>query len=361
MAITIEGGRIAGVHQSARKDPRRVEYDGVIVPGFVDLHVHGGAGADFMDGTADAVNTITAFHARHGTTTLAATTLSASFADITTALGAIAEARRQPRPDAAEIAAVHFEGPYLSAERAGAQDPASVRKPDLLEMDSWLAALPGMRWMMTIAPEVEGAHAFIERFHHDVVISIGHTSCSYAEAVDAIARGARHATHLFNAMPPLHHREPGPAAAAMMSSWMTGEVIADGLHVHPAVLRMAYDLMPNRLALVTDAMRACGMPEGKYRLYAHEVTVRDGAARLADGTLAGSLLTMCGAVQNMVELAAVPIEAVIPLATEIPARILGVDRRKGRIAPGMDADLLVLSPKLELVAVYARGTEITPA
>jgi N-acetylglucosamine-6-phosphate deacetylase len=314
-----------------------------------------------MDGTADAVNSIAAFHARHGTTALAATTLSASFADITTALGAIAEARRQPRPDAADIVAVHFEGPYLSPVRAGAQDPASVRKPDLLEMDSWIAALPGMRWMMTIAPEVDGAHAFFERYHHDVLLSIGHTSCSYAEAVDAIARGARHATHLFNAMPPLHHREPGPAAAAMMSSWMTGEVIADGLHVHPAVLRMAYELMPNRLALVTDAMRACGMPEGTYRLYAHEVTVRDGAARLADGTLAGSVLTMCGAVQNMVELAAVPIEEVIPLATEIPARIIGVDRRKGRIAPGMDADLLVLSPKLELVSVYARGTEIKPA
>ncbi|MHB9001234.1 MAG: amidohydrolase family protein, partial [Thermoanaerobaculia bacterium] len=188
MVIAIERGCITDVHQSTRKDPRRIECDGVIVPGFVDLHVHGGAGADFMDGTADAVNTIAAFHARHGTTALAATTLSASFADITTALGAIAAARHQPRPDAADIVAVHFEGPYLSPERAGAQDPASVRKPDLLEMDSWIAALPGMRWMMTIAPEVEGAHAFFERYHHDVVLSIGHTSCSYAEAVDAIAR-----------------------------------------------------------------------------------------------------------------------------------------------------------------------------
>jgi N-acetylglucosamine-6-phosphate deacetylase len=361
MSIAIERGRIVDVHQSARKDPRSIECDGAIVPGFIDLHVHGGAGADFMDGTADAVRTVTAFHARHGTAALAATTLSASFADVATALGAIGEARREPRADAAEIAAVHFEGPYLSAARAGAQDPASVRTPDLLEVDSWLAALPGMRWMMTIAPEVDGAHAVFERFHREMVLSIGHTNCTYAETVDAIARGARHATHLFNAMPPLHHREPGPVAAAMLSSWMTGEIIADGMHVHPSVLRMAFDLMPNRLALVTDAMRACGMPEGTYKLYAHEVTVRDGAARLADGTLAGSILTMRGAVQNMVELAAVPIEAVIPLATEIPARIIGIDNRKGRIAPGMDADLLVLSPKFELTAIYARGTEVPPA
>lgn len=357
-AIRVEDGRIAEVRQAATPDADAIRVNGAIIPGFIDLHVHGGRGADFMDGTEDAARTIASFHVRHGTTALAATTLSGSFGDIAAALGAIDALRKRNPAEAAEIVAVHFEGPYLSPRRVGAQDAASIRAPRVSEMESWIASMPGMRWMMTIAPEVAGAHAFFERFHRDVVLSIGHTNCDYGLAMDAISRGARHATHLFNAMPPLHHREPGPVAAVMISPDVTGEVIADGHHVHPAVLRVAFDTMPRRLALVTDAMRAAGMPEGTYKLYQHEVTVNDGAARLADGTLAGSVLTMRRAVQNMVELAGVPLESVIPLATEIPARVLGINGSKGRIAPGMDADILVLSRRFELERIFVRGVEI---
>jgi N-acetylglucosamine-6-phosphate deacetylase len=180
----------------------------------------------------------------------------------------------------------------------------------------------------------------------------------FADAVAALEWGASHFTHLFNAMTGMHHREPGVVGAALESVNATAELIADGVHVHPAVLRIACTAMPNRIALVTDAIRATGMAEGKYKLYDYEVTVADGTARLANGTLAGSVLTMAAAVQNMVELAGIPIEKVIPMATEIPARILGVADRKGKLENGYDADVVILTEKFEMERVFAGGEEV---
>jgi N-acetylglucosamine-6-phosphate deacetylase len=213
--------------------------------------------------------------------------------------------------------------------------------------------------MMTIAPEIEGARALIEHFRGRVLFSIGHTGAMFADAVAALEWGASHFTHLFNAMTGMHHREPGVVGAALESVDATAELIADGIHVHPAVLRIACTVMPGRIALVTDAIRAAGMPEGKYKLYDYDVNVAEGSARLANGTLAGSVLTMAAAVQNMVELAGVPIEQVIPMATEIPARILGVADRKGRIENSCDADIVILTERFEVERVIARGEEVT--
>ena len=352
--ISIDRTVIADVARTTKvpRDAERV--GGILVPGFVDVHVHGGDGADFMDAHDEGSERILAFHARHGTAALAATTLSASRADLQSAVETIRRVAAS-MPDGAEIAGIHLEGPYVNPERAGAQDRASIRACDIHELAALINEAPRLRWMVTLAPEVEGARALIEHFKDRVLFSIGHTSADHATTVAAIEWGACHFTHLFNAMTGLHHRDPGVVGAALTSVDATAELIADGVHVHQAALRVAVNAMPHRIALITDAMRACGLADGTYKLYDYEVTIADGAARLAGGTLAGSVLTMSGAVKNMVELAGVPIETVIPLATEVPARILGIGTRKGRIDSRYDADLVSLTEKFEVERVWVRG------
>lgn len=329
---------------------------GLMVPGFIDLHVHGARGADFMDGDPAAMQVVTSWHAQHGTTALCATTLSAPPEALLHAVRVIA--RSESIAGCSEIVGIHLEGPYLSPGKCGAQDPGSLRPADINELGALLAEGPGRKWMMTVAPEVEGVLSLIELYKDRVLFSVGHSEAGYGEVIDAFERGAKHVTHLFNAMTPMQHRQPGAVGAALVSIDTTAEIIADGVHVHPGVLRIARQMMPRRLALVTDAMRACGMADGVYKLYRHDVHVREGAARLEDGTLAGSVLTMIEAVQNMVELAGVPLEEVLPLATEVPAHIIGVSDRKGKLVPGYDADLMVINARFEIERAFVRGTEL---
>ena len=356
--VTISGTVISDVEVVAQRPPDADKVSGVIVPGFVDAHVHGGDGGDFTDGDADGIGRIVRLHARHGTTALAATTLSASPERLRSAVGAIAEFVKSPAPGA-EICAIHFEGPYLSPNNAGAQDRASIREADLTEFAALLDSGPDLNWMMTVAPEVNGVRRLVEQYSDRVTFSIGHTAGDYSDAAAALSWGASHFTHLFNAMTGLHHREPGTVGAALASAHATAELIADGIHVHPAALRIASQAMRRRTVLVTDAMRACGLPDGTYKLYDYDVVVADGAARLTNGVLAGSVLTMDRAIQNMIELAGVPFEVVIPMATSIPARVIGVADRKGQIEKGFDADLVVLSTRFEVERVWARGRELT--
>ena len=356
--VVMNQGRITDVARVANPPAGAQRVYGLIVPGFIDMHIHGGDGADFMDADEDGSRRILRFHARHGTTTVAATTLSSSAADLSRAVGAIAAAAADNGPGSAEICAIHLEGPYINRRNAGAQDVTSIRPAEIQEIETLLAAAPRLRWVITLAPEIEGARALIEHFRGRVLFSIGHTSGDFADAVAALEWGASHFTHLFNAMTGMHHREPGVVGAALVSADATAEIIADGVHVHPAVMRIATALLPHRIALVTDAIRACGLDEGKYKLYGYEITVADGTARLANGTLAGSVLTMARAVQNMVELAGLPIESVIPLATEVPARILGVADRKGKLERGYDADVTILTPRFQVEKTFARGEEV---
>lgn len=355
--IAIDEQVIVDVAQTTHVPAAAERVAGVLVPGFIDIHVHGGDGADFMDAHEEATARILAFHATHGTTALAATTLSASRADLHGAVETIASLAGE-RDGEAEIVAVHLEGPYINALRAGAQDRASIRPGDIHELAALIAEAPRLRWIVTIAPEIEGARGLIEHFKDRVLFSIGHTSADHATAVAALEWGASHFTHLYNAMTPLHHRDPGVVGTAFTAIDATAELIADGVHVHPAALRVAVQAMPHRIALITDAMRACGLSDGTYRLYEHEVTVADGAVRLADGTLAGSVLTMGDAVKNMIELAGLPIETVIPLATEVPARIAAVADRKGKLERRYDADIVALSERFEMERVWARGHEV---
>jgi N-acetylglucosamine-6-phosphate deacetylase len=357
--VSIDEQVIADVAQTTHVPAGAEQFEGILVPGFIDVHVHGGDGADFMDAHEEASARILGFHATKGTTALAATTLSASRGDLHNAVETIARLAGDS-PGAAEIVAVHLEGPFINATRAGAQDRQSIRVADIHELAALIAEAPRLRWIVTVAPEIEGARGLIEHFRDRVLFSIGHTSADYSATVAALEWGACHFTHLYNAMTPLLHRDPGVVGAALTSVDATAELIADGVHVHPAALRLAVSSMPHRIALITDAMRACGLSDGTYKLYEHEVTVADGAARLADGTLAGSVLTMGDAVKNMLELAGLPIETVIPLATEVPARIAAVADRKGKIERRYDADMVLLNTKFEVERVWARGYEVGP-
>ena len=353
--ISHEDGVLVDVQQTLRIPSDAERVSGLLTPGFIDVHVHGGDGADFMDAHDDATERILTFHAKHGTTALAATTLSASRGDLQNAVESIARASAD---DGAEIVAIHLEGPYINPERAGAQDKQSIRPADIHELSALIAEAPRMRWIVTVAPEVEGVRGLIEHFRERVLFAIGHTNADHATAVAALEWGASHFTHLYNAMTGLHHRDPGVVGAALTSVDATAELIADGVHVHQAALRVAVSAMPHRIALITDAMRACGLAEGTYKLYESDVTVADGTARLADGTLAGSVLTTGNAVKNMVELAGLPVETVIPLATEVPARIAAVADRKGKIEIRYDADLVLLNERFEIERVWARGHEL---
>ncbi|HEX7150129.1 MAG TPA: N-acetylglucosamine-6-phosphate deacetylase [Thermoanaerobaculia bacterium] len=353
--VTLDEGVIADVARAIDVPGDTLHVNGLITPGFIDTHIHGGDGADFMDADDAANARILSFHAQQGTTALAATTLSSSRGDLMNAVEAIARANAT---HGAEVVAVHLEGPYINSERAGAQNRASIRPADIQELAALIAMAPRLRWIVTVAPEVEGVHSLIEHFRDRVLFSIGHTAATYAEAVAALDWGAAHFTHLFNAMTSFGHREPGVVGAAFTAIDATAELIADGVHVHPAVLRFVALTMPHRVTLITDAMRACGLSEGNYHLYEYPITVADGAARLVDGTLAGSVLTMSRAVQNMVELAGVPLDCVLPLATEVPARVLGVADRKGKLEVGYDADVVVLTERFEVEHVWVRGRKL---
>jgi N-acetylglucosamine-6-phosphate deacetylase len=355
--LTIEDQVIVDVAQTAHVPVKAERVSGIVVPGFVDVHVHGGDGADFMDAHEESAARILSFHASHGTTALAATTLSSSRSDLHAAVESIARVSAE-RHAGAEIVGVHLEGPFINLERAGAQDRTSMRPADIHEVAALIAEAPRLRWIITVAPEVEGARALIEHFRDRVLFSIGHTSADHATAVAALDWGALHFTHLYNAMTGLHHRDPGVVGAALTSVDSTAELIADGIHVHPAAMRVAVQGMPHRIALITDAMRACGLSDGTYKLYEYDVTVAEGAARLADGTLAGSVLTMDAAVKNMIELAGLPVETVIPMATEVPARIAAVADRKGKIERRYDADLVLMNERFEVERVWARGHEL---
>lgn len=355
--VTIDAQVIVDVAQTTHVPAAAERVPGILVPGFIDVHVHGGDGADFMDAHEDSTERILGFHASHGTTAVAATTLSASRSDLHAAVECIARVTAD-RPAGAEVVAVHLEGPFINVKRAGAQDRGSIRPADIHEVAALIAEAPRLRWIITVAPELEGARGLIEHFRDRVLFSIGHTAADHAAAVSAIEWGALHFTHLYNAMSGLNHREPGVVGAALTSVHSTAELIADGVHVHPAAMRVAVQSMPHRIALITDAIRACGLADGTYKLYEYEVTVADGAARLGDGTLAGSVLTMDAAVKNMIELAGLPLETVIPMATEVPARIAAVADRKGRIERRYDADLVVMNERFDVQRVWTRGEEV---
>lgn len=330
--------------------------DDLIVPGFVDLHCHGGGGHTFTTGDADAARGAAGFHLRHGTTTMLASLVSSPYEVMRDATTAFA-----PLVADGVIAGIHFEGPYLSKDRCGAQNPAYLRDPSLDELRELVALGSGAVRVVTLAPELPGAlEAVAFLVDAGVVAALGHTDASYEQTMDAIAAGAALGTHLFNGMPPPHHREPGPVTALLAAPAAVCELIADGVHLHPGMLAFAATAAgPSRAALITDAVDAAGWPDGHYRLGDQDVTVADRVARLdRDGSIAGSTLTMDEALRRAVD-AGIPLPDACTMASATPARVLGLTDR-GTLDPGRRADLVILTPTLHVKRVMRAGRWLPP-
>lgn len=367
--LLIEDGRIAALtsrqHASIPGGARLVEFPGlVLAPGFLDIHVHGGAGHDVMQADAGALAAMARHLARHGVTSYLPTTVTAPL-DATLEsldkLGAAVEsaAVSPPIEARAQPLGVHLEGPFLSHAKRGVHPPEHLLPPSPELLDRlWQGARHRVS-MMTIAPELPGALKTIAHAAgRGVAVSLGHSDSQSGPVEAAIAAGARHATHTFNAMRVLDHREPGILGAALADARLTADIIADGIHVHPQIVELFLRAKgAGGAVLITDAISATGMGDGRYRLGPFDVEVR-GDRCLREGRLAGSVLTLDRAVRNVVHLAGWSLQEAIRLATLNPARVIGVEGKKGLLAPGADADIVVLTPAGEVVRTITRGAGV---
>jgi N-acetylglucosamine-6-phosphate deacetylase len=336
--------------------------DYTAVPGFVDVHIHGAGGRDVMEADDSALAVITGRLAKFGTTSLLATTVTASADDTVRAVEGIAKfiSKQFQTDDArAEILGIHFEGPFLSKERRGVHLPEFLQLPSAEVLQRFLHAASGNARILTIAPELMGAMPCIDAARSlGMVVSIGHTDATYEQARAAIAHGARHATHVYNAMRPFSHRDPGVIGAVLTTREVTAELIADGVHVDEIAMKILLQSKdPEHVILISDGMAATGMPDGKYQLGGIEVTVSGGICRNAEGRLAGSTLTLDRALRNIVNLGT-PLENAVRMLTLNPATLLGIEFKKGALRTGADADIVLLNEGLEIASVYARGTAV---
>jgi N-acetylglucosamine-6-phosphate deacetylase len=329
-----------------------------LIAGFIDLHVHGANDRDVMDATPDALHSISAALAAEGTTAFLATTMTAQKENITQALVAVRNfISKQHEFSGAAILGVHLEGPFISSKKAGAQRADSFLTPDITLLEHWQKMSADSIKLVTLAPELPNSAAFIRYLKQkNVIAALGHSDATYAETAAAITEGLSYATHLFNAMRGIHHREPGAVMAALLSDQVSTELIVDGIHLHPAIVQCILKLKrKENLILVTDAMRAKCLGDGIYDLGGQSVVVKKGIATLSDGTLAGSTLKIPTAIQNIIRFTPCSLFDAIKMATENPARVLGIFHKKGSIALGKDADLVVLNDKLEVVLTLCGG------
>ncbi|MFD5232300.1 N-acetylglucosamine-6-phosphate deacetylase [Streptomyces qaidamensis] len=355
---TVENGRVSvdgtRITATAPENAQVIDVtDHYVIPGFVDLHNHGGGGASFTSGSVDDILKGIHTHRLHGTTTLVASTVTGDLDSLTRRAGLLSELAEQ-----GEIAGVHFEGPFISPCRKGAHSEDLLRDPHPTEVRKLIDAARGRAKMLTLATELPGGLDSVRLLtDHGVIAAIGHTDATYEQTVEAIDAGATVATHLFNAMPPLGHRSPGPIAALLEDDRITVELINDGTHLHPAALQLAFHRAgADRVAFITDAMDAAGFGDGRYWLGPLEVEVADGVARLVeDGTIAGSTLTLDRAFKRAVTVDGLSVEDAVTALSATPARLLGMADTIGSLEPGKYADLLILDSAYEVKGVMRRG------
>ncbi|WP_345761839.1 N-acetylglucosamine-6-phosphate deacetylase [Diaminobutyricibacter sp. McL0608] len=328
-----------------------------LTPGFIDIHNHGGAGVSFDDGD-EAIRAAMAMHSGHGTTRFVVSLVTAPLAALERRLATVAElARTNPL-----VLGSHLEGPFLDHGHKGAHDPALLVHADPDSLERVLAAAAGTLRQITLAPELDGGMAAVRRFTDaGVAVAVGHTGADFAQTLAAFDAGASILTHAFNGMDGIHHRAPGPVAAATRTPGVTIEIINDGIHVHPEVVRLTFAGAPGRVALVSDAMAAAGSGDGDYVLGSLAVTVRDGVARLAVGdSIAGSTLTLDAALRRAVAEVGIPVGEAVDALTRIPARAVGRSHDLGRLAAGYAADAVLLDDAFGVLAVWADGRVIRP-
>ncbi len=331
--------------------------DSVIIPGMIDIHIHGAAGADCMDGTQEALEIISKHLPSEGTTSFLATTMTEETSVIHNALNTAANFMKQSRSSAAEMLGIHLEGPFISPKRAGAQPTPFIQRPDAHLFEELQKSADDQIKLVTLAPEMDGGLELTKYLSsQNVIASIGHSDSSFLEVKNGIEAGISHVTHLFNGMRGMHHRDPGVAGAALLQQELKVEMIVDGVHASPEMIRLAYHSTgPERTILITDSMRAKGLGEGTYTLGGQKVTVTGNEARLIDGTLAGSILPMNMAVKNMLDYTHCSWSDIVRMTSENAAKELRVFDRKGSLSVGKDADITVLTTECDVLMTFCRG------
>ena len=353
-SFRVENGRFTEILTSVP------EVDGVdlekryVIPGLVDVHNHGNSGADFSDGDYEGLMKMAQYLAQNGVTSFAPASMTLPYNVLETAYQTAVRFKNEQPEDCARLMGIQMEGPFFSEKKKGAQNGAYLRDPDFEAFQRLYDVSEGLLRIVDVAAELPGAAAFTRRASKLCTVSVAHTDCTYDDACDVFDAGASHLTHLYNAMPPIHHRKPGPIGAASERENVVAELICDGHHIHPSAVRMAFKLFPNRICLISDALRCCGMPDGRYTLGGQDVFLSGGVAKLADGALAGSATNLYDCMKKAVAFG-IPKEQAILAATLIPARELGCEAEIGSIAAGKRADFVVCDENLCLSAVYMDG------
>jgi N-acetylglucosamine-6-phosphate deacetylase len=358
--VHCQGGKIASIQQGSTRaniPPAVQELDAqglLLMPGMIDVHQHGGAGHDTMDATREALTGIAGFHAKHGVTGFLATTWTDTEARITAALECIRD-NIGPLPGGATLLGAHLEGPYLNRKKGGAQNLDAIRRADREEATRWLDL--GVIRIVSLAPEFEENHWLIEEcVRRGIIVSVAHTDATYEQAKRGIDLGITHSTHTFNAMTPLNHREPGVVGAVMTDERVRCELIADNVHIHPIAGRVLWQAVGlERIVLISDAIRAAGMPDGDYPVDDRTIQVRSGVARLPDGTLAGSTLTLDRGLYNFSKATGVPLWDAGVIVAQVQALAAGVADRKGKLIVGYDADLILMDDEGNVRATVIGG------
>lgn len=363
--VKIEGKEIVNVGALIEPEMEQgcqvieLEPDCKIVPGFIDIHIHGAANADTMDATKEALKTMANVLPLEGTTSFLATTITSTNERIENALVNAKEYIEEAQSNGhAEVLGIHLEGPFINPERAGAQPVEHILPHDRSQLENWLDLAGGHIKQVTLAPEQAGGLSIVEMLtRRGVVTSIGHSDATYEEVVAAVQHGATCVTHLYNQMRGLHHREPGTVGAAFLLDEVKAEIIVDGIHVRPEMVKLAYKQKgKDGLILITDSMRAKYLGDGAYDLGGQQVTVTGETAMLEDGSLAGSVLKMGNAVNNMMAFTGCSLGEAITMASENPAKQLNLFERKGSLASGKDADIVILDQHHQVVMTFCRGT-----
>lgn len=328
-----------------------------VIPGLVEIHCHGCAGADFSDGDYDGLVKMARYFAQNGITSFAPASLTLPYDKLERAFVCGARLKKEAPDGCARIVGIHMEGPFFSEKKKGGQNPAYLREPDFAAFEKLYHACDGLLRIVDVAPELPNAVEFTEKASKLCTVSVAHTDADYDEARAVFEAGATHLTHLFNAMPPVHHREPAVIGAASENPKVRAELICDGLHVHPSAVRMGFSLFPDRICIISDALRCCGMVEGAYEVGGQTVYLKDGVAKLPNGTIAGAATTLYEGMKNAISFG-ISVEKAIVSATKNPAKALGCEDEIGSIAVGKRADFIVCDENLDRKDVYLNGKKL---